>query len=146
MAFLRNKWALATLAMLCWAVAASFTTAYYNYLYIDLFEKLKAVPVHVSVSVDYGNGTITTFEDVYLFRNATTLDALRAVANVTTEYIVGVGSFVKSVNGISNDWFSAGVGWQYWTNGEWGTKASDMQILISGDEVEWKYTTYQGPS
>lgn len=146
MAFLQNKWALAALAMLCWAVAASFTTAYYNYLYTDLFEKLKAVPVHVSMSIDYDNGTITTFEDVYLFRNATALDALRAVANVTTEYYVGIGSLVKSVNGVSNDWLSAGVGWQYWTNGEWGTKAPDMQILISGDQVEWKYTTYQGPS
>ena len=37
--FLRSKWALA--AMLCWAALASFTTAYYYYLYNDLLGRLQ---------------------------------------------------------------------------------------------------------
>ncbi|MEA2090115.1 MAG: DUF4430 domain-containing protein [Thermoproteota archaeon] len=145
MAFLQNKWATATIVVFCWAIATSFTTGYYYYLYTDLFERLKIVPVHVSVSIDYyGNGTTTTFEDVYLFRNATALDALRAVANVTPEYHAGLGTLVTGVNGVFNNWPGAGVGWQYWINGKWGEIAADKQILINGDKLLWNYTTWQG--
>lgn len=144
MELLRNKWAIATLVVVCWGVIASFSTAYYYYLYTDLFEKLKAVPVRVSVALDYGNGTTRTFSDVYLFRNATALDALRAVANVTLEYSE-FGALVTSVDGVFNDWFVAGVGWQYWVNGKWGDKAADRQIIISRDHVTWNCTTWGGP-
>lgn len=144
MEFLRNKWAIAALVMVCWGAIASLSTAYYYYLYTDLFERLKAVPVHVSVTIDYGNGTTKTFSDVYLFRNATALDALRAVANATLQY-TEFGVLVTSVNDISNDWSGAGVGWQYWINGKWGNVAADKQILIRGDYVSWNCTTWGGP-
>lgn len=146
LAFLRNKWALATLVILCWAIIASSALGYYYYKYFDLSQRLKAVPVHVTVSIDYGNDTTTTFENVYLFRNATALDALRAIANVTTEPFTGMGLLVVGVDGLLNDWMGAGKGWQYWLNGEYGLEAADKQILINGDSVDWKYTTYQGPA
>lgn len=87
MTFLRNKWVLIALVILCWAVVASFLTGYYFYQYADLSEKLKRLPFHVSVSINHGNGIITTSEDVYLFREATVLDTSRAVKeSITTEY------------------------------------------------------------
>jgi hypothetical protein len=144
--FLHNRWLLAALLALCWATAATFSTAYYSYKYNDLIKRLESVPVHVEVSRDYGNGTVVSIEDVYLFRNATALDSLRAVANVTTEYFVGTGLLIIGVDGIFNDWIGSGEGWQYWLNGEYALEAADKQILISGDVVDWKYTTYQGPS
>lgn len=144
--FLQNKWLLAALLTLCWATAATFSTAYYSYKYTALIKRLETVPVHVEVSKDYGNGTTISFEDVYLFRNANALDSLRAVSNVSTEYFVGVGLLVIGVDGISNDWMGSGEGWQYWLNGEYALEAADKQILISGDSVEWKFTTYQGPT
>lgn len=140
--FLRNKWALVALVILCGGLVATFFAAYYYYMYTDLFQKLKAVPVHISVSIDYGNGTITTFEDVYLFRNATALDGLRAVANVTLGYYEW-GVLVEGVNGKSNEpW--PGKGWQYWLNEEYGLMGAAKQILINGDKVDWKYATYEG--
>ena len=142
MALLRNKWALISLTIFCWAVVASFSTGYYYYQFANLSEKLKKLPVHVSGSIDYGDGTATTFGDVYLFRNATVLDFLRVTAeSVTAEYWPGWGTIVKSVNGVTNEGL---IGWQYWINGEWGTMAADLQILVSGDQVEWKYTTFGG--
>lgn len=99
----------------------------------------------MEVSIDYGNGTVVSIEDVYLFRNATALDSLRAVANVTTKYFVGTGLLIRGVNGIFNDWIGSGEGWQYWLNREYALEAADKQVLISGDVVDWKYTTYQGP-
>jgi len=140
--FLQNKWALSSLIILCWAVIASFSTGYYYYQYTDLTEKLKQLPVHVSVSIDYGNGTVTSFEDVYLFRNATALDALRAVVeSITTDYWLGWGAIVTSVNGLENEGL---LGWQYWINGEWGTVAADLTTLINNDQVEWKYAAFGG--
>lgn len=129
--------------MVCWGVIASFSALYYYYLYTDLFEKLKALPVHVSITVDYGNGTTKSFPEVYLFRNATVLDALRAVANVTLQY-TEFGVLVVSVDGVSNDWTGAGIGWQYWINGEWGSVAADRQILVCNDHVAWNCTTWGG--
>lgn len=146
MAFLKNKWVLATLVILCWGVVATFSAGYNYYKYLDLSQRLQAVPVHVTVSIDYSNDTITTFENVYLFRNATALDALRSVANVTTEAYTGLGVLVVGVDGLFNDWMGTGKGWQYWLNGEYGLEAADKQILINGDSVNWKYTTYQGPT
>jgi len=94
------------------------------------------------VSINYSNGTLTTFEDVYLFRKATVLDTLRAMTeSITTEYWSGWGTIVISVNGVTNEGL---VGWQYWINGKWGTVAADSQILVSGDQVEWKYATFGG--
>ncbi len=146
LAFLKSKSTLVALVILCWAIVASSALGYYYYKYFDLSQRLKAVPVHVAVSIDYGNDTVTTFEDVYLFRNATALDALRAIANVTTEPFTGMGLLVAGVDGLLNDWMGAGKGWQYWLNGEYGLEAADRQILINGDRVDWKYTTYQGPA
>ncbi len=144
--FLHNKWLLAALLALCWATAATFSTAYYSFKYGDLIKRLETVPVHVKVSKDYGNGTVVNFDDVYLFRNATALDSLRAVANVTTEYWVDLGLLVTGVDGIDNDWMGSGEAWQCWLNGEYALEAADKLILISGDTVAWKYTTYQGPA
>jgi hypothetical protein len=146
LAFLKSKSTLVALVILCWAIVASSALGYYYYKYFDLSQRLEAVPVHVTVSIDYGNDTVTTFENVYLFRNATALDALRAIANVTTEPFTGMGLLVVGVDGLLNDWMGAGKGWQYWLNGEYGLEAADKQILINGDSVDWKYTTYQGPA
>ena len=94
------------------------------------------------MSIDYGNGTVTSFEDVYLFRNATALDALRAVVeSITTDYWLGWGAIVTSVNGLENEGL---LGWQYWINGEWGTVAADLTTLINNDQVEWKYAAFGG--
>ncbi|UCG36436.1 MAG: DUF4430 domain-containing protein [Candidatus Bathyarchaeota archaeon] len=134
-----------TLLVFCWATAATFSTAYYSFKFTDLLRRLEAVPVHVSVSKDYGNQTTITFEEVYLFSSATALDSLRAVANVTTEYHEVMGLLVTGVDGLSNDWAGAGKGWQYWLNGQYALEAADMLILVSGDIVDWRYTTYQGP-
>ena len=96
--------------------------------------------MNVSLSIDYGNGTIQTFTDVYLEQNATALDALRTVEeSVITEHWVGWGSIVTSIGGITNEGL---VGWQYWVNENWGLVAADLQILVSGDLVEWKYAPF----
>lgn len=145
MEFLKNKWALVTLVILCWGVAATFSAGYHYYRYLDLSQRLEAVPVHVTVSIDYGNEMTITFGDVYLFRNATALDALRAVANATTKPYTGFGLLVEGVNGVFNEpW--PGKSWQYWLNGEYGLEAADRRMLINGDKVDWNYTTYQGPA
>jgi len=138
--FLENKWTIITLAVLCWAVVASLSTGYYYFQYSDLSDKLERFTVNVSLSIDYGNGTIQTFTDVYLEQNATALDALRTVEeSVITEHWVGWGSIVTSIGGITNEGL---VGWQYWVNENWGLVAADLQILVSGDLVEWKYAPF----
>jgi hypothetical protein len=133
---------LIAIGILCWAVLASFGTGYYYYQYTSLSEKLTRLPVHVSVSIDYGNSTIEKIEDIYLFRNSTVLDALRAIANdLSVEYWSGWGTIIRSINGMANEGM---VGWQYWVNEEYGTVAVDLYILVNGDEIEFRYASFGG--
>ncbi|KPV64586.1 MAG: hypothetical protein AOA65_0920 [Candidatus Bathyarchaeota archaeon BA1] len=54
MAFLRNKWAVVALAMLCWPIIASFSAGYYYYQYSDLLAKTCGTIIHVDIGINYG--------------------------------------------------------------------------------------------
>jgi len=46
LAFLKNKWALAAMGILCWAIAASLVSGYYYYQYNDLVTRLEGAKGH----------------------------------------------------------------------------------------------------
>lgn len=132
----KRTWVLAVVALLCWTAVASFTAVYYYQQYFSM----RASLVRVSVYIDYGNGTVASYDEVYLFYNATVLDALRAVADVNATYWPAFGSFfVESINGVVNNADNNGKYWLYWVNGEHGVVGADKCILREGDRVEWKY-------
>jgi hypothetical protein len=57
LAFLKNKWALAAIGVLCWAIAASLVSGYYYYQYSDLVARLEKSKATINLGIDYGNGT-----------------------------------------------------------------------------------------
>jgi len=129
---------LALAACICWGVIGTVTATYYYQQTMTIRASLSIV----SVSIDFGNGTTRVYSEVYLFKDATALDATRAVSKVTTTYYAGMGSIVTAINGIPNNWNSSGKYWQFWVNGVYGTTAADMVVLRNGDKLEWKLTYF----
>lgn len=108
--------------------------------YFQQYTSVRASLVQVSLTIDYGNGTVVTHDEVYLFHNATVLDALRAVAEVYVTYWPSFEAFfVESINGVVNNADNNGKYWLYWVNGEHPPVGADKYILRNGDNVEWRY-------
>jgi hypothetical protein len=143
---------LLVLLLLAWAVAA---TSAASFLYIEngslrreleAGEKLLGNLVLVNVGIDYGNGTVTWYNNTPLPRGATPLSALVAVA--TVEYKVsGMGAYITSVNGVEEKILSKNEGYSWlWyildrEKGQLvlGPVAADRYKLASGDVVLWRY-------
>lgn len=143
---------LLVLLLLAWAVAA---TSAASFLYIEngslrreleAREKLLGNLILVNVGIDYGNGTVTWYNNTPLPRGATPLSALVAVA--TVEYKVsGMGAYITSVNGVEEKILSKNEGYSWlWyildrEKGQLvlGPVAADRYKLASGDVVLWRY-------
>jgi len=129
---------LALAVCVLWGVVGTVASVYYYQQTMTIRSSLAIV----SVSIDYGNGTTRTYSEVYLFKEATALDATRAVSKVSATYYAGMGSIVTSIDGVPNNKNSDAKYWQFWVNGVYGTTAADMVVLRSGDKLEWKRTFF----
>jgi len=104
---------------------------------------LRESTLHVRVLINYGNGTVETSDDVYLFKGANVLDALRAVADVEATYWEAYKAFlIDSINGVENNEGGNNRWWIYSVNGEHAHVSADQYILSEGDTIEWTYHQY----
>lgn len=153
MAFLENKWAVAALAILCWAIATSFTTAYYyreytqvKGMYSRTVSELTEVSIKANLCINYGNGTWEWHNSTLLPVGASLFNATTKMAEVEYQVYPEMGIFVTSINGVENSkeknlyWL-----WFYWnaTAGEWspGPVGCDSWVLHNGKTVMWNYTS-----
>jgi len=97
-----------------------------------------------SLSVDFGNGKITSYEAVEINTNDTAYSQLVKKMNETGSLVVtkkyNQGIMVESIDNISA---SSSYFWSYSVNGQSGSVAADKYILKDKDLVEWKYTPIQ---
>ena len=105
--------------------------------------ELEELIVECGVTIDNGSGV--TAKTVYLTKGATALEALRRVAVVETTYYAGLGEFIDSINGVSNDpetgkyWM-----WYIWGENETWTLApvgADSYELKDEDNIKFSYET-----
>jgi len=141
-AFLQNKWAMATLVVICWAIAATFTAGYYYYQYSDMLEKTRGTIIHVNLGINYGNGTPTLwFNGTEVKMGATLLDVTMLVSKVDYTVYPGMGALVNSINGVAN---SDPYYWMWWTWTTWGgwvegPVAADRYVVEDGETLVWYY-------
>ncbi len=141
MAFLKNKWALAMLVFLCWAIIASSALGYYYYQYTDLVDRVGGVPVPVNLGVDYANGTRQWF-------NGTKGESLykcmiQAGWDVKVTSFGIMGYYVSSINGVEES-TAESKSWSWWslTDYGWahGGSACDKYIASTGEIIIWYYS------
>lgn len=123
---------------------------YYNQLesvsknYETVLRDIEALTILVDIKLDYGNNTITWFNDTRMPLGSSLLNATKMIAKVDiTETDFGV--FIESINGVGggNDKFWI---WNYYDSilGEWayGPVGADQWILHEKDKVSWSYTSF----
>ncbi len=106
-----------------------------------------AAMTSVNLMIDYGNGTIKTWNTVSWHEAMSVLDLMKTVAGANAITLLtkdsGSGlSTVESVDGISNEGKSS-MRWQYWVNNNYEPRIASKYYLKPGDLVVWKYTKEQ---
>lgn len=106
---------------------------------ISTVQKYKA-----DLTVDYGNGKVTSYENIEINEGDSAYSLLVKKMNETGSSVTtksyGFGLMVESINTVlaSQDHY-----WAYSVNGQMGSVAADKYILKNADKVEWKYTPLQ---
>lgn len=146
MAFLKNKWVLATLVVLCWAITASLALGYYYYQYTDLVGRIGGSPVPVNLGIDYANGTRQWFNGT---KGATLHKCMiQAGWDVEVTSFGVMGLYVNSINGVEESTEeSKSWGWWTWTDYGWahGGSACDKYIVSTDETIIWYYS-YVNPT
>ena len=141
-----------TLVFILVSIITTATAIYYYREYLSVNEQyeeyylkylsLRGSVIQISVTVDYRNGTSTTYDEVYLSTDANVLDALRVVAKVNATYWEGFKSFlVDGINDVFTD-FAQNRFWVFAVNGEYALVSANQYILKEGDQIEWTYDQY----
>ena len=107
-----------------------------------------AAMTSVNLMVDYGNGTVKTWNTVSWHEAMSVLDLMSTVAGVkaisiTTKNIGNNLTTIQSVDGVINE-SNTQMRWQYWVNNNYEPRIASKYYLKPGDLVVWKYVKEQG--
>jgi len=140
---LKNKWLVATIAVLCWALSTSLLAGYYWLQYTDFTNRVGGVPISINIGINYGNSTLWSNNTKEL-TGMTLFKVTEDIANVTCDTTAGYGIYIKSINNVA----AAGVyGWVWWLwNGQgWtlGPISSGAYAVSQGETFMWYYESGQ---
>jgi len=138
---LENKWALVSITILCWSIAATFSTGYFYYQYVGLIERTKGTPIHINLGLNYGNGTIRWFNNTEATGGMTLLNVTLLVAEVNYTIWPGMGAFVDSIANIENAYPFYWMWWTWTSYSGWveGPVACDKYVVANGETLYWYY-------
>ena len=133
--------AIALIIALCSAGVAAYATYQLGNLEARV-EELEGMLVVAMVTID--NGAENRTESVHLTKGATALDALERIAAVETRYYAGIGYYIVSIDGLSEDpgankywmwyiWNNDQAAWELVPVGAGGYKLKD------GDSIKFSY-------
>jgi len=88
----------------------------------------------LSLSVDFGNGTIITFSNL---NGSTVLDVTSEVLSIQIQWY-GPLAYVRGIEGVIAE---GQYGWQYWVNDKFASMAASLYSLEDGDTVLWVFSS-----
>jgi len=100
--------------------------------------------ITATVKIDFGNGTIDTYE--ITIKNNTVYDFLLEAAKKggyaikSTYYGLYDSMFIDSIGNVENG--QDNKYWIYYINGESGSVGSEKQKVENNDLIEWKFETF----
>jgi hypothetical protein len=151
-----NIWSVAALIFLVWAVVASgIAVSYYQTsqnqatTISNLHSVVNDTAMKISIGIDYGNGTVSWYNNTYVPVGVNALNATRLVANVSATYDATYGEYyVTGINGINGTVTSStsGTAWGYsvWENGTSTSPfvGADQYLMKNGDILVWTFAPY----
>ncbi|MFX0055253.1 MAG: DUF4430 domain-containing protein [Promethearchaeota archaeon] len=105
---------------------------------VAISHNLRSNASGVSLHIDYGNGTTSTYTEV---EGPTVLNITESVAIVGVDW-TGDLAFVYSINGVSSK-EETGLWWQFWVNGEFSSVAANFYEVQDNDTIVWRFTDSQ---
>jgi hypothetical protein len=101
----------------------------------------------VNLMIDYGNGTIRTWNTVSWHEAMSVMDLIAMIASAREITLLTKESgnkviTVESIDGTRSD-SAARLRWQYWVNNTYEPRAAGKYYLKPGDIVLWKYVREQ---
>jgi hypothetical protein len=141
---LKNKWLIATVIVLCWALSTTFIAGYYWLQYTDFRSRVGGVPISVNIGINYGNSTTVWNNNTKELTGMTLFKVTEDVANVTFDNSAGYGVYVESINNVSAAGLYGWV-WWLWSGKEWtlGPISAGAYAVSQGQTFMWYYESGQ---
>lgn len=140
---------LAAAALLCTTILAGALAFQYNgqlqaveHEYELLLDELEENTAVISITVDYGNETVTWFNDTRLPLGTNFLNATGMISELELQSSEW-GIFVVSIDGVGGDANSFWL-WDYYDEGwQMGPVGADQWTVHDGDVLSWTYTSFE---
>ena len=141
---------LAAAALLCTTILAGALAFQYNgqlqaveHEYELLLDELEENTAVISIRVDYGDETVTWFNDTRVPLGTNFLNATGLVSELELQSSEW-GIFVVSIDGMGGDANSFWL-WDYYYDEGWemGPVGADQWIVHDGDVLSWTYTSFE---
>lgn len=140
---------LAAAALLCTTILAGALAFQYNgqlqaveHEYELLLDELEENTAVISIRVDYGDETVTWFNDTRLPLGTNFLNATGMISELELQSSEW-GIFVVSIDGVGGDTNSFWL-WDYYDEGwQMGPVGADQWTVHDGDVLSWTYTSFE---
>lgn len=149
----KHSWMWISAGLLCIVIIASSFGGYYygefvkyRDLYQETLKDLENVSMHVSVLINYGNGTKEWYNNTLVPIGFSVLNTTLIVAKVNYTIYPTMGAFVTAINDVAA---TGAMWWSLWhwnsTSSQWmfSWETSDQLILHNEDIIAW-YCTSEG--
>ena len=141
-----RTWMLLAVLFLLWSGIASAATFYYRQeaeIWRKRYSEISESMLKIEVIIDYNNETVEAYPEIYLFKGATVLDAIRAVAEVNATYWEAYDAIlIESINDVLNNAENNNRWWVFSVNGVHGQVSAENYKVSENDVVEWIYYQY----
>jgi hypothetical protein len=140
---------LAAAALLCTTILAGVMAFQYNgqlkavqHEYELLLVELEENTALISIRLDYGDDTVTWFNDTRVPLGTDFLNATGMISDLEVQSS-DWGVFVSSIDGVGGDADSFWL-WDYYDEGwQMGPVGADQWIVHDGDILSWTYTSFE---
>ncbi len=140
---------LAAAALLCTTILAGVMAFQYNgqlkavqHEYELLLVELEENTALISIRLDYGDDTVTWFNDTRVPLGTDFLNATGMISDLEVQSS-DWGVFVSSIDGVGGDADSFWL-WDYYEEGwQMGPVGADQWIVHDGDILSWTYTSFE---
>ncbi|MBT6603510.1 DUF4430 domain-containing protein [Candidatus Bathyarchaeota archaeon] len=140
---------LAAAALLCTTILAGVLAIQYNgqlqsveHEYELLLEELEDNTVVISIRVNFGDETVTWFNDTRVPLGTNFLNATGMISEIELQSSEW-GVFLNSIDGVGGEPNSFWL-WDYYDEGwQTGPVGADQWIVHDGDILSWTYTSFE---
>jgi len=147
-----NARKLVTIFLVFWALAATFTAAYFYVIIISMRPLTSSEVIYVDIGINYGNGTLVWINNTKVLKGSSVFQTLLLVADEVNVTTGTSGIYVRGINGVNEydsvAWLYAIYGrevptWQKVDNWRYPSVSPDKLALENNDIIVWVFLNWE---